>query len=120
VPLEKGLFEVLTAFELLASLEPDLPTKPFEVEIVASRDAPSRGASGLPIAADRSVGDADRTDIAIVPLMMVAGADWKTGRYPDIVDTGCNGCIVLEPHCVRRARVTTRVRRPSTVPESLR
>jgi len=81
-----GLFEVLTAFELMAGLEPDLPKKPFEVEIVAPRDTPSRGASGLPIAADRPVTEVDRTDIAIVPLMMVAGGDWKTGRYPEVVD----------------------------------
>jgi hypothetical protein len=81
-----GLFGVLNSFQLLASLEPDLPTKPFEVEIVGPRDAPMRGASGLPIVVDRSVSEVDRTDIAIVPLMMFAGADWKTGRYPDIVD----------------------------------
>ena len=81
-----GLFEVLNSFQLLASLEPDLPTKPFEVEIVGPRDAPTRGASGLPIVVDRSVSEVDRTDIAIVPLMMFAGADWETGRYPDIVD----------------------------------
>jgi transcriptional regulator GlxA family with amidase domain len=81
-----GLFEVLNSFGLLAALEPDVPAKPFEVEIVAPRDAPSHGASGLPIAANRSVSDVDRTDIAIVPLMMFAEADWKTGRYPDVVD----------------------------------
>ena len=81
-----GLFEVLNSFALLAALEPDVPAKPFEVEIVASRDAPSRGASGLPIATHRSVGDVERTDIAIVPLMMFAEADWKTGRYPEVVD----------------------------------
>lgn len=81
-----GLYEVLNSFGLLAALEPDMPAKPFEVEIVAPRDAPTRGASGLPIAADRSVSEVDRTDIAIVPLMLFAEADWKTGRYPEIVD----------------------------------
>jgi transcriptional regulator GlxA family with amidase domain len=81
-----GLFEVLNSFSLLSALEPDIPAKPFEVEIVSPRDAPSRGASGLPIAASRRVSDVDRTDIAIVPLMMFAEADWKTGRYPDVVD----------------------------------
>jgi len=81
-----GLFEVLSSFGLLAALEPDVPAKPFEVEIVAPQDAPSRGASGLPIAADRSISEVDRTDIAIVPLMMFAGGDWKTGRYPEVVD----------------------------------
>jgi transcriptional regulator GlxA family with amidase domain len=32
------------------------------------------------------VSEVDRTDIAIVPLMMFVEADWKTGRYPEIVD----------------------------------
>ena len=81
-----GLFEILSSFGLLAALEPGVPAKPFDVEIVAPRDAPSRGASGLPLAADRSINDVDRTDIAIVPLMMFAGGDWKTGRYPQVVD----------------------------------
>jgi len=81
-----GLFEVLSSFGLLSALEPGVPAKPFEVEIVAPQDAPSRGASGLPIAADRSITEVDRTDIAIVPLMMFAGGDWKTGRYPQVVD----------------------------------
>ena len=82
-----GLFEILSSFGLLASLESDLPAKPFEVEIVAPRDAPSRGASGLPIAADRLISEVDRTDIAIVPLMMFAGD--------------------CERHCVRHARVSS-------------
>jgi transcriptional regulator GlxA family with amidase domain len=81
-----GLFEVLSAFGLLAALEPDMPAKPFDVEIVAPRERPSHGASGLPIAAHRSVSEVEQTDIAIVPLMLFAGPDWKTGRYPDVVD----------------------------------
>jgi transcriptional regulator GlxA family with amidase domain len=81
-----GLFEVLSAFGLLAALEPDMPAKPFDVEIVAPREPPLRGASGLPITPHRSVSEVDETDIAIVPLMLFAGADWKTGRYPEVVD----------------------------------
>ena len=81
-----GLYEVLSAFELLAGLEPDLPAKPFEVEIVAARREPARGASGLPIAPHRAVHEVVRTDIAIVPLMMFAGPDWQTGREPEVVD----------------------------------
>lgn len=80
-----GLYEVLTAFELLSGLDPELPAKPFEVEIVAADLAPTRGASGLPIAADRTVAEVPRTDIAIVPLMMFAGPDWVTGRNPEVV-----------------------------------
>lgn len=81
-----GLYEVLTAFQLLAGLEPELPSRPFEVEIVAASRTPIRGASGLPIAGQRTVDEVERTDIAIVPLMMFAGPDWETGRNPEVVD----------------------------------
>ncbi len=81
-----GIFEILNAFDLLANFEADLPTRPFDVEIVAPDDAPITGASGLPLGAHRPCTEIARTDIAIVPLMMVEGADWKTGRYPGLVD----------------------------------
>ena len=81
-----GLFETLNAFELLAKFEPDVPKRPFAVEIVGTDTAPMRGASGLPIGIHRACADVARTDIAIVPLMMVDGRDWITGRAPELVD----------------------------------
>jgi transcriptional regulator GlxA family with amidase domain len=81
-----GLYETFNAFGLLARFEPDLPTQPFIVEIVApGKDAPC-GASGLPLGAHRILDEVERTDIAIVPLMAVNGPDWVTGRYPRLVD----------------------------------
>lgn len=80
-----GLFETLQAFELLARFEPDMPTRPFVVEIVAPDKRSPTGASGLPTGAKRTVAEVETTDIVIVPLMMVAGADWQTGRYPQLV-----------------------------------
>jgi transcriptional regulator GlxA family with amidase domain len=115
-----GLYEVLSAFGLLAALEPDVPAKPFHVEIVAPTVGSLRGASGLPIAADRSLSEVDQTDIAIVPLMMFAEADWKTGRYPDIVDwlqrmyrggatlcSTCTGVLLLAETGLLAGRQTT-------------
>jgi transcriptional regulator GlxA family with amidase domain len=81
-----GLYETLNAFELLGSFEPDVPARPFDVEIVAPGTDATRGASGLPLGASRTYEDIERTDIAIVPLMMVEGPDWITGRYPGVVD----------------------------------
>jgi transcriptional regulator GlxA family with amidase domain len=81
-----GLFEVLNAFELLGSFEPDLPKRPFEVEIVAPSKNSARGASGLPLGAHRTHHEIERTDIAILPLMLVEGAEWECGRYPGLVD----------------------------------
>ena len=81
-----GIFETLNAFDLLSNFETGLPPRPFEVEIVAPDDAPMTGASGLSIGGHRPCAEVARTDIAIVPLMMVDGNDWETGRYPGLVD----------------------------------
>jgi transcriptional regulator GlxA family with amidase domain len=81
-----GLYETFNAFPLLASFEPDLPAQPFDVEIVAPDVNSARGASGLPLGAHRTCKEVERTDIAIVPLMMVTGPDWVKGRYPTVVD----------------------------------
>ncbi len=81
-----GLYETLNAFGLLANFEPDIPKQPFVVEIVAEDRAPVEGASGLPLGAHRGCGEIGRTDIAIVPLMMVEGPDWVPGRYPRLTE----------------------------------
>lgn len=81
-----GLYETLNAFRLLRSFEQDLPPQPFDVEIVAPSTDTVRGASGLPLGAHRTHEEVERTDIAIVPLMMVKTPDWVTGRYPRLVD----------------------------------
>ncbi len=81
-----GLFEALTSFGLLAVFEPGVPEQPFLVDIVGPGTEPMNGASGLPVGANRSYADIDRTDIVIVALMMAHGADWVTGRYPGLVD----------------------------------
>ena len=80
-----GLFETLNAFGLLAQFEPDIPERPFEVEIVAENQEHVRGASGLSLGAHRSHAEVRRTDIVIVPLMMVDGPDWVSGRHPGLV-----------------------------------
>jgi transcriptional regulator GlxA family with amidase domain len=80
-----GLFETLQAFELLAAFEPDVPRRPFAVEIVAPDGETVMSASGLPLGAHRPVAEVEATDIAIVPLMMVDGAEWRSGRYPGLV-----------------------------------
>lgn len=81
-----GLYETFNAFGLLANFEPDVPTQPFAVEIVAPDRDSEHGASGLPLGAHRTCAEVGHTDIAIVPLMMVAGAEWTCGRYPGVVE----------------------------------
>jgi transcriptional regulator GlxA family with amidase domain len=81
-----GLYETFNSFGLLSAFEPEVPSQPFLVEIVAPRGNSERGASGLPLGAHGTYDRVKHTDIAIVPLMMVNGADWTRGRYPGIVD----------------------------------
>lgn len=81
-----GLYETFNAFPLLGGFEPGLPQKPFEVEIATPEPGDVRGASGLPLGAHCACEDIERTDIVIVPLMMVEGPDWVTGRYPQLVE----------------------------------
>lgn len=80
-----GLYETLEAFPLLSTFEPDLPRRPFQVEIVAPHAGALRGASGLTLGPHRSPDEVERTDIAIVPLMAVDGPGWEVGRYPRLV-----------------------------------
>jgi len=81
-----GIFDVLNCFELLATFDKALPhEKPFHTEIIAQSREEKRTASGLPIAAHRTVKELDHTDIIIIPSMMVEDSEWKKGRYPAIV-----------------------------------
>lgn len=81
-----GLFETFNSFGLLASFEKDVPARPFEIEIVAPGTDMVHSASGLTIGAHRTYDEVERSDIVIVPLMMVDGQDWVTGRYPRLVE----------------------------------
>jgi transcriptional regulator GlxA family with amidase domain len=81
-----GLAEALGAFELLAKFEPSVPRRPFRVEIVTPEKEPVRWSNGLALAGHRTCEEIERTDIAIVPLMMVDDDEWAVGRYPALVD----------------------------------
>ncbi len=81
-----GLFDTLSVFPLLGTFDDSVPqTAPFTVELVGSSEGSSPTASGLPLSVHRSVEDADKTDIAIVPSLLVAEGTWVRGRYPDLV-----------------------------------
>lgn len=81
-----GLYDVFNAFAILGTFDDAVPTpSPFRVEIVAPDRSPAMTASGLPLFAHRSIDEVDRTDIVILPSMMVEGSAWVCGRYPDTV-----------------------------------
>jgi transcriptional regulator GlxA family with amidase domain len=81
-----GIYDVLGAFRMLGRVDPSIPeTPPFEVEIVAGERGSVTLASGVPVAAQRAVGELAATDIVIVPSVLLGPDGWKTGRYPELV-----------------------------------
>jgi transcriptional regulator GlxA family with amidase domain len=82
-----GLYDVFRCFGALGWFDPALASHPpYEVDIVAADSTPLTTASGLPIASSRAMSDLARTDIVVVPSTMVEGGDWRTGRYPAVID----------------------------------
>jgi len=82
-----GMLDTLSCFPLLGTLDDAVPREaPFEVELVAASSGSAETASGVSIPVHRSIADPGRTDIAIVPSLLVADARWRTGRYPELVE----------------------------------
>ena len=81
-----GIFEVLAALHHFARYDPAIPAEAkFRPELVAPRrDLPSI-ASELSLRAHRTTAEIERTDIVIVPSMLVIDDVWVRGRYPELV-----------------------------------
>jgi len=104
-----GMYEVLGSFNLLGTFDRSVPgTSPFHAEIVAPGESATRTASGLPITAHRTLDAIERTDIVLLPSMLVEEGNWKRGRYPEVVDwlsdmhsggamlcSACSGVLLL-------------------------
>lgn len=80
-----GVYDVLNSLSLLGIAGAGTPP-PFRTEVVGEVAGPQVGVSGVPVPVARGVADIDRTDIVVVPSMVLAPDGWQTGRYPDIVD----------------------------------
>lgn len=81
-----GLYDVLTCFELLGSVDDAVPAEPpFHVEIVAPSRKDTGTASGLALTGHRTIEEVRRTDIVIVPSVMVENGEWVPGRHPEVV-----------------------------------
>ncbi len=104
-----GLFDVLNSFELLATFDRAvLDENPFQAEIISQTRESKATASGLTVAAQRTIEEIDHTDIIIIPSMMVADGVWTKGRYPGLVNwlsdmhakgailcSACSGVLLL-------------------------
>ena len=102
-----GLYEVLTAFPVVANFYDGLPAaSPFQVEIVGPERTTITAPSGLPITIQRSIREIERTDIVIVSTMAVG--EGSQNRHPELVEwmrrmhergallcSACTGLVVL-------------------------
>ncbi|MEZ5787679.1 MAG: helix-turn-helix domain-containing protein [Xanthobacteraceae bacterium] len=80
-----GIYDVLNFAHEVAGFG-DGARPPFVVEIVGEAATSLQLASGLPVPVHRAVSEVDRTDIVIVPSLLVPGGNWKLGRYSPLVD----------------------------------
>ena len=77
-----GIYDVLSAFDLLAGSDMAIATDPpFRVEIVGEEAGPVTLASGVPLTVQRAVRSVEATDLVIVPSVLVGSGGWMSGRY---------------------------------------
>ncbi|MDJ0948760.1 MAG: helix-turn-helix domain-containing protein [Alphaproteobacteria bacterium] len=104
-----GIYDVFNCFPLLGSFDAAIPAETaFRAEIVAPTPVETPTASGLPLTPHRAIDDVDRTDIVIIPSVMVEDGEWVAGRYSALVDwlramhdrgailcSACSGVLLL-------------------------
>jgi transcriptional regulator GlxA family with amidase domain len=83
-----GIYDVFTFFSQLAGHSDAVPSvSPFHVEIVGERAGPVALASGLPIPTHKSIAEVNRSDIVIVPSVVLNDrSEWQQGRYPELAE----------------------------------
>ena len=80
-----GVLDVLNSFGVMGIGDPAAPA-PFRARIVGAEAGPLMGVSGIPVPVSEAVAEIDRTDIVIVPSIVLGPDGWKSGRYPGLVD----------------------------------
>lgn len=80
-----GIYDVFNALPAIAAIDDSVPTPtPLQVEIVAQSHDSVPLASGLSIAPHRGIDEVIRSDIIIVPSVLLHDG-WRQGRYPALV-----------------------------------
>src|ERR1700754_1080128 len=59
---------------------------PFKVEIVGLETGPLTTASNVPVSVQRSVDELQRTDIVIVPSILLSADGWRKDRHPELIE----------------------------------
>ena len=80
-----GVYDVLNSLGLMG-IAGSAAAPPFRTEIVGDAAGSLLGVSGVPVPVARSIGDVDRTDIVVVPSVVLGPEGWQTGRYPQLVE----------------------------------
>ena len=81
------IFDVMNAFAILPPLrEEQRQPSPFEVEVVGLETGPLNLASNVPVTVQRSIDTLDRTDIVIVPSILLSSDGWRNNRHPELVE----------------------------------
>ncbi|MBE2216334.1 MAG: helix-turn-helix domain-containing protein [Opitutaceae bacterium] len=81
-----GIHEVLGVIHRFAAHDDAIPPEPrFRPEIVAPAAGLPSFTSELPLRAQRTIDHMARTDIIIVPSLLVRDDAWRPGRYPELV-----------------------------------
>jgi len=69
---------------MLKDVDEAIPDTPFEVEIVGEAAGQVALVSGLTTRAHKGADQVERTDIIIVPSVVLVSNQWQTGRYPKL------------------------------------
>lgn len=80
-----GIYDVANAFTVLNAMGGARAPAPFTVEIVGERPGPLVVASGVPVQVQRAAVEVERTDVVIVPSVVLRPEGWARGRYPELV-----------------------------------
>lgn len=81
-----GVFDVMNAFAFMHTRGQISRERPFRVEIVGLREGPLDLASRVPVTVQRSIAEIERTDIVIVPSILLGPDGWPEGNYPELID----------------------------------
>lgn len=82
-----GLHDALGALPALETLGGVVPPEGrFEVEIVGQARGPARSPGGMTLEVQKTADEVRRTDVIIVPSLLVPGGRWRPGRYPELVE----------------------------------